>query len=71
MTDDETLEQSFNIAWRVLRQSGDMGDENEAAGFLLNRIEGMMQRGEKRRLLLSNRAIDGYRLRYQLLRLVS
>ena len=33
MTDDETLEQSFNIAWRVLRQSGDMGDENEAAGF--------------------------------------
>ena len=35
----------------------------EAARFILNRIDRMMLRGERRRLLLSNAAIDAYRLR--------
>jgi hypothetical protein len=39
------------------------GEHREAAQFILNRIDRMMLRGERRRLLLSNAAIDAYRLR--------
>jgi hypothetical protein len=62
------LEQSFNIAWDVL---GEHRDPEASAGYLLDKIEGMMKSGERRRLLLSNLAIDAYRLRYKGLKLVS
>jgi hypothetical protein len=63
MTDNEILEQSFNIAWDVLMKSGDLANEETASRFLVDRIQNMMKRGEKRRLLLSNKAIDAYRNR--------
>lgn len=71
MTDSELRAQSFEIAWTVLQQSGDIGDPHSAAYFLLGKIDEMMRSGEKRRLLLSNSAIDAYRLRYEPLILAS
>lgn len=64
MTDPELRAQSFEIAWRYLDQSGLLtGEPKDSARFILNRIDRMMLRGERRRLLLSNAAIDAYRLR--------
>ena len=64
MTDTELRAQSFEIAWKYLDQAGLlMGEHRDAARFILNRIDRMMLRGERRRLLLSNAAIDAYRLR--------
>ncbi|WP_314959602.1 hypothetical protein [Bradyrhizobium cosmicum] len=64
MTNPELRAQSFAIAWRYLDQSGLLtGEHEDSARFILNRIDRMMLRGERRRLLLSNAAIDAYRLR--------
>ncbi|AJA63385.1 hypothetical protein JQ582_04155 [Bradyrhizobium japonicum] len=64
MTDPELRAQSFEIAWKYLDQSGLLtGEPNDSARFILNRIDRMMLRGERRRLLLSNAAIDAYRSR--------
>ncbi|MBR0874795.1 hypothetical protein JQ633_30875 [Bradyrhizobium tropiciagri] len=71
MTDGELRAQSLEIAFSVLQKSGDVGDTLEAAHFLLHTIDDLMSKGERRRLLLSNAAIDAYRLRYQPLVLAS
>jgi hypothetical protein len=63
MSDTELFEQSFNIAWSVLQRTGELGEPNDTSRFLLDNITGMMRRGERRRLLLSNSAIDAYRRR--------
>jgi hypothetical protein len=64
MTDSELRAQSFEIAWKYLDQSGLLdGEHKDSARFILNRIDRLMLRGERRRLLLSNAAIDAYRLR--------
>lgn len=70
MTDTELRAESFEIAWKYLDQSGLLtGEHKEAARFILNRIDRMLLRGERRRLLLSNAAIDAYRMRPQLVTL--
>lgn len=71
MTYNEILEQSFNIAWDVLTRSGELSDPDSSARYLVNKIDDMMKTGERRRLLLSNLAIDAYRQRHQPLKLVS
>jgi predicted RNA-binding protein with EMAP domain len=71
MTDSELLEQSFEIAWDVLDRSGDIGDRDAAARYLSDEIGKMIKRGEKRRLLLTNVAIDAYRRRHRTLALVA
>ena len=71
MSYSDTLEESFNIAWRVLSQTGELCDHDAAARFLLEKIEDMMRSGERRRLALSNLAIDAYRLSYRRPKLVS
>ena len=63
MTDTDLFERSFNIAWSVLERTGELGEPNDASRFLFENIANMMKRGERRRLLLSNCAIDAYRLR--------
>ena len=63
MTDTELFEQSFNIAWSVLERTGELGHRQETSHFLFDSIARMMQRGERRRLLLSNAAIDACRRR--------
>ena len=71
MKDHELLEQSFYIAWDVLSRSEDLRGKSGSASFLVDKIHDMMKCGEKRRLLLSNLAIDAYRTRQELLDLAS
>jgi hypothetical protein len=61
MTDDALIEDAFAIAWNVLEAAGELRDRDFAATFISSKIIKMVMRGEKRRLLLSNRAIDLYR----------
>ena len=63
MTDTDLFEQSFNIAWNVLERTGELGEPHDTSRFLFDNIARMMRRGERRRLLLSNAAIDAYRRR--------
>ena len=63
MTDTELFEQSFSIAWSVLERTGEFFEPNDTSRFLFDSIARMIRRGERRRLLLSNSAINTYRLR--------
>lgn len=55
------MENSIRIAWDYLERTGDLGDPEVASRFLLETVEQMVRKGERRRLLLSNNAIDAYR----------
>ena len=63
------IENSVQIAWDYLEQSGEIADPAEASRFLLKAVDEMVLQGEYRKLMLANRAIDAYRNR--LLRLAS
>ena len=63
MTETELFEQSFNIAWNVLVQAGELGEPNDAFQNLCHTIGELMKHGERRRLVLSNAAIDAYRMK--------
>ena len=65
------VESSLQIAWDFLDGTGEIGDLQETAEFLLRNINSQVLRGERRRLILSNRAIDAYRQTRQRLQLVS
>ena len=57
-----TIETSVQIAWDYLERSDEHGDIAVASRFLVGSIELLMvRRGERRRLLLANKAIDQYR----------
>lgn len=60
-TRPQILESSLRIAWDYLEATGELGEPEHAAHFLLETIELLMRTGERRRLLLSNKAIDAYR----------
>ena len=47
---------SVEIAWDYLERTGELGDAAVASRFLVDDVEPMVRRGERRRLLLSNRA---------------
>ncbi len=55
------MENSIQIAWDFLEATGELGDAEVAAWFLADSVEIMIQHGETRKLMLSNRAIDAYR----------
>ena len=60
------VENSIEIAWDYLERSGELGEPERAGRFLLDMIELMVRNGERRQLMLSNKAIDAYRkLRFQ------
>lgn len=71
MTDTprQIVEDSFRIAFDYLQGIGELGDVETAMGFLLDSIESQMKRGEHRKLMLANRAIDAYRERRTKLKL--
>jgi hypothetical protein len=54
------VENSFQIAWDYLKAMGELGNPDTAARHLLDTIEAMIRQGERRRLLLSNKAISSY-----------
>ena len=51
---------SFQIAWNYLEATGELGNRDRAALHLLNTVEAMMRQGERRQLLLANKAIAAY-----------
>ena len=51
---------SFQIAWNYLEATGELGNPDRTAQHLLNTIEAMMRQGERRQLLLANKAIAAY-----------
>ena len=55
------VESAFYIAWDYLERSGELGDPNVASHVLLDTMEVMIRRGEYRKLMLANKAIDAYR----------
>jgi hypothetical protein len=55
------MENSVQIAWDYLERTGEIEDAVAASRFLSDDIESMIRRGERRRLLLSNKAITAYR----------
>ncbi|MBR0844248.1 hypothetical protein JQ607_28955 [Bradyrhizobium liaoningense] len=56
-----TVESAFFIAWSFLEQSGELGPPDESANVILDAIEAQLKTGERRQLMLANRAIDTYR----------
>jgi len=59
-TTQSTFANSFQIAWDYLEATGELGDPDRAAHHLLDTIEAMIRQGERRPLLLSNKAIASY-----------
>jgi len=57
------IESSLQIAWDFLGGLDEIDDAQQTAEFLLGNIKSQMLKGERRRLLLSNRAIDSFRRR--------
>jgi hypothetical protein len=56
-----TVESAFFIAWSFLEGSGEIGPPDETANLLLDAIEAQLRRGERRQLMLANKAIDAWR----------
>ena len=55
------MENAVQIAWDYLERTGDLGEPEAASRFLMDTVEAMIRRGERRKLLLSNRAITAYK----------
>lgn len=56
-----TVENAFFIAWSFLERSGELGPPDETANIILDAIEAQLRTGERRQLMLANKAIDAYR----------
>jgi len=59
----QLVENAFMIAWEYLEATGEVGEPEGSAKELLDTIESMICRGERRRILLANVAIDMYKRR--------
>jgi hypothetical protein len=55
------LEESFDIAWSFLEKSGELRGAAASADIILDSIEQQLRTGERRKLMLANRAISAYR----------
>lgn len=56
-----TVESAFFIAWSCLEKSGELGPPDMSANVILDAIEAQLRTGERRPLMLGNKAIDAYR----------
>jgi hypothetical protein len=54
------LATAFQIAWDYLEATGELGNPDQTAQHLLDTIEPLILQGERRPLLLSNKAIAAY-----------
>jgi hypothetical protein len=57
---DILMDDSIQIAWDYLKRAEEIDDAAMASRFLVIYIEGLIRRGERRRLMLSNKAITAY-----------
>ena len=60
------VESSLQIAWDFLSGLDEIADPQQTAAYLLGNIKSQVMRGESRKLVLANRAIDNFRRRPQL-----
>lgn len=60
------IENAIQIAWHYLESTGEITDSAEASKFLLRTVDEMVLKGEHRKLMLANRAIESYRIRSKL-----
>lgn len=63
MTRVNALEGAFDIAWSFLKKSGELRGAAESANIIMDSIEQQLRAGERRKLMLANRAISSYRER--------
>jgi len=54
------IEVSFNIAWGFLERSGRLSNEETSTDFLVQFIEDQIRSGERRPMMIANRAIDAH-----------
>lgn len=54
------LANAFQIAWDYLEATGELGNPDQTAQHLLDTLEPLILQGERRALLLSNKAITAY-----------
>jgi hypothetical protein len=54
------MEYAVQIAWDYLEKTGQIDDGAFTSRFLIQNVEEMIRRGERRRLMLSNRAIAAH-----------
>jgi hypothetical protein len=55
------MENAIQIAWDYLERTGELGEPEIASRFLLDTVALMVRHGGRRRLVLSNKAIDAYK----------
>jgi hypothetical protein len=55
------VENSIQIAWDYLERTGELGNPEVASQVLLETIVTMIRHGERRKIMLSNKAIDAYK----------
>jgi len=55
------IENAVQLAWDILERSGEISDPRDASCYLVKTVATLAAKGEHRRLVLVNRAIDGYR----------
>jgi hypothetical protein len=55
------IENAIQIAQDYLERTGDLDEPQAASCFLLGSVESTVRQGERRILLLSNKAIDAYK----------
>lgn len=55
------VENSIQIAWDYLERTGELGNPGVASRVLSDTIELLVRRGERRKIMLANRAIDAYK----------
>jgi hypothetical protein len=55
------VDSSFFIAWTYLEETGELGQADTSAVILLDAIEAQIKRGERRPLMLANKAIAAHR----------
>jgi hypothetical protein len=59
------IEDCIQIIWDVLERAGEIHDPDEAGRILVEVVTKIVAKGEHRRLMVINRAIDHYRARKQ------
>ena len=57
---EHEAERAFDIAWQFIKAVHDVTDDFEAQAFIANEIMRLLERGERRKLMLANRAIGAY-----------
>jgi hypothetical protein len=55
------VENSIQIAWDYLERTGELGNPEAASKILFDTIEMLVRHGERRKILLANKAIDAYK----------